>query len=102
MAVTRTLAELAADVRLGDGATDPTGPHGVILARIAGAARVLVEQYAPDAPDEISNEAFTRLAGYLMDHDPSGMMRGGPSPIRSSGAASLLAPWKVRRGGLID
>ena len=99
--VTRTLAELAGDLRIGDGETEPTGPAAVILARIAATAKVLVVRYAPDAPDAIHDEAYVRVAGWLYDADPSGSTPGGPAALRSSGAASILGPYKVRRGGLI-
>ena len=101
MSVTRSIEQLAADLRIGDGVTAPTGPTAVLLARIAATATAMVEQYAPDAPDTIHNESFVRLAGWLFDSDPSGATPGGPAAMRASGAASLLSPYKVRRGGLI-
>ena len=99
--VTRTLAQLAADLRLGDGTTAPTGPQGIVLARIDAVARVMVETAAPSAPEAIQNEAHARLSGWLFDSDPSGASPGGPSALRSSGAAAILAPYKVRRAGVI-
>ena len=99
--VTRTLAQLAADLRLGDGATAPVGPVGIVLARIDATARAMVLEYAPGAPDAIHDEAYVRLAAWLYDADPSGSTPGGPQALRSSGAASLLSPYKVRRGGVI-
>ena len=101
MAVTRTLAQLSADLRIGDGVTDPTGAQAVVLERIAATAAAMVQKYAPDAPDAIHNEALVRLAGWLYDADPSGQNPGGPAAMRASGAASILSPYKVRRGGLI-
>ena len=47
MAVNRGLAELAGDLRVGDGTTEPTGPVRVILERIAATARVMVVEYVP-------------------------------------------------------
>ena len=99
--ITRSLAQLAGDLRLGDGVADPTGPAAVLLERIAATARVMVVDYAPNAPDAIHDEAFVRLAGWLYDADPSGSTPGGPTALRSSGAASLLGPYRVRRGGQI-
>ena len=101
MAVTRTIPQLAADLRIEDGVTEPTGADLVVLTRIAATAKVMVESYAPAAPDAIQNESFTRLAGFLFDSDPSGASPGGPVAMRSSGAASLLGRYRVRRGGLI-
>ena len=60
----------------------------VVLERIAATARAMVTRYAPDAPDELHDEAFVRLAGFLYDADPAGRMPGGPSAMRSSGAAA--------------
>ena len=99
MAVTRTLAQLAGDLRAGDGATDPTGPVAVVLARIDATARAMVVKFAPDAPDAIHNEAYVRLAGWLYDMDPSGP--GNANALRASGAAALLGPYRERRAGLI-
>ena len=99
--ITRTLAQLAGDLRIGDGETDPTGPAAVLLERIAATAKVLVVRYAPNAPDAIHDEAYVRVAGWLYDADPAGSTPGGPTALRSSGAASLLGPYLVRRGGLI-
>ena len=101
MAVTRTLSQLAADLRIGDGVTEPTGAVAVVLARIDATAREMVQKHAPLAPDAIHNEAFVRLCGWLHDADPSGSTPGGPSALRSAGAAAILAPYKVRRAGRI-
>jgi len=101
VAVTRTLAQLAADLRIGDGTTAPTGAVAVVLGRIDATARAMVVAYAPDAPDAIHNESYARLAGWLFDQDPTARAPGGSSAMRSSGAAALLSPYKVRRGGLI-
>ena len=101
MAVTRTLTELAADLRMGDGDTAPAGAVAVVLGRIEATAKALVVDYAPDAPDAIHNESFVRLAGWLYDADPSGSSPGGPAALRASGAMSLLRLYKVRRAGLI-
>ena len=102
MAVNRTLAQLGADLRIGDGTIAPTGAVGAVLGRIDATARTLVEAYAPDAPEAIANEAYVRLAGWLYDSDPSGANPGGPAAMRASGAAALLGQFRVRRGGLIQ
>ena len=86
---------------MSDGTTIPAGPVGIVLARIAATARQAVVTYAPAAPDAIHDEAFVRLAGWLYDADPSGSRAGGADGMRASGAASLLAPYHVRRGAKI-
>ncbi len=101
MAVVRTLAQLAGDLRIGDGTTEPTGPEAVVLARIDATARVLVTDYAPNAPDAIHTEAYVRLAAWLYDSDPSGANPGGRAAMRASGAASILGGFRVRRAGII-
>ena len=101
MAVTRTLTQLAADLRIGDGTTAPTGANLVLLTRIAATATAMVTKYSPNAPDAIHDEALVRLSGWLFDSDPSGANPGGPVAMRASGAASLLSPYKIRRAGLI-
>ena len=99
--ITRSLIQLAADLRIGDGETALTGPAAVVLERIAKTAKVLVVRYAPNAPDAIHDEAFVRVAGWLYDAGPDQSTPGGPTALRSSGAASILGPYRVRRGGVI-
>ena len=101
MAVTRSLAQLSADLRIGDGSAEPTGQVRIVLERIASTASAMVLKYAPNAPDEIHNEAYVRLAAFLYDNDASGGSQVGPSAIRASGAAAIMGPWRVKRAGLI-
>ena len=97
-----TLGALAVHLRLStDPETAPTGALATVLGRILATASAMVDAYAPDAPGAIADEAVVRLAGWLYDADPSGASPGGPSAMRASGAASILGPYKVRRGGLI-
>jgi len=102
VAVTRTLAQLAADLRLGDGDATPTGPLLVILQRVDATARTVVTRFAPDAPDAIHNEAYVRLSAWLYDADPTGASPGGPKGLLASGAGALLAPYRVQRGTLVE
>ena len=88
--ITRTLAQLAGDLRIGDGETDPTGPAAVLLERIAATAKVLVVRYAPNAPDAIHDEAYVRVAGWLYDADPAGST---PGDRPRSGAPGLPRSW---------
>ena len=76
------------------------------------------ERYAPDAPAETLIEAATQMAGYLIGTgsnlhrrsmtDPSGTMleiehdaQATRNAFRYSRAASLLAPYRVLRAGVI-
>ena len=104
MAVVRSLAELAGDLRLGDGVTEPTGPAAVILARIDATSRVMVVAYAPLAPDEIHTEAHVReaLLGGFGTADPErDRLLGGPAAhaLPAAPLRSLAGPYKVRRAG---
>ena len=70
-------------------------------------------QYAPGAPASTSRESILRFSGWLLEAPSGGVksestgdistsyspaMTGG---FRASGAAALLAPWRVRRAGAI-
>ena len=79
--------------------------------RLHAVALGLVAAYAPGAPDELRTEAIIRTAGYLQaDQAGARVMRrldvadhltieprAAGSPLRLSGAAALLAPYRVRR-----
>ena len=87
------------------------------IIRYASVASALIERFCPEAPQVIRDEALLRCAGWLKA-TPSAMplnsvrvgiiaIRRGPSmhqylsALRNSGAMALLAPWKVRRAGVI-
>ena len=88
MAVTRTIEQLGADLRIGDGfrSTDRCGRSGAGAHR-RDRPKVLVEAYASDAPVALQNEAYVRVAGYLYDSDPA-TGRGSPDALKASGAAA--------------
>ena len=84
-----------------------------LAGRLLAVAAALVTRFAPTAPEAVQNEATLRCIGWLAEAPASGI-RGqetGPfkweySPhmtgaLRTSGAMSLLSPWKVRRAGAI-
>ena len=103
MAVTITVAELA----------EAIGTDSTTATRLPAVATALVERYAPDAPDAISNEAVIRTAGWLAEQpaaaitsETEGDIRTSYAPtamsaLRHSGAMALLSPWKIRRAGAI-
>ena len=75
---------------------------------LATAAAALVDRYAPDAPATVANEAAVRTAGWLRDSEPAfdavsidgdnvNYRPPNASPLRASGAAALLSPYRVRR-----
>ena len=94
MAVTLTVAELAAAIRLGSSAEE-TDQATRLLAYVATA----VTKHAPDAPDVVQNEAAIRLAGYLFDQPNAGRGVGYADALRNSGAAAILLPYRVHRAG---
>ncbi|MCY4394987.1 MAG: hypothetical protein OXC10_07630 [Rhodospirillaceae bacterium] len=106
MAVTLTPEALAA--RIQGAATEPAAAESLLAL-----AKARVELYAADAPEAVQNEAAIRYAGYMAQSDFGAIRKEsiGPSDIeyvtnhaagfRNSGAAGLLAPWRVRRAGVI-
>ena len=103
MAVTLTAAQLA----------EAVGVDSKTATRLLAVAAELVNRFAPDAPDAISNEAAIRTAGWLAEQ-PSAAIRAETeadistsyapsmqSALRHSGAMALLSSWKIRRAGAI-
>ena len=97
MAVTIGVPELAVAIgvaaRQEDGSITVPADQTEILTRQLRAVIALVDQRAPGAPDDISDEAAIRLAGWLYDVDPA-QLRFGSNPMLHSGAGTLLAPWR--------
>ena len=105
MAITLTAAQL----------TTRTGALPADAPGLLAAVSELVMKYAPDAPDTLQNEAVVRLGGYLATADYGAVVEQefGSSAVRhryvvnhaamftSSGAAAILAPWRVRRVGAV-
>ena len=78
----------------------------------ARAAAEIVIGYGSDAPQFIQDTALLRVASFLLEHPAAGIRSettdqlttsyiARQSPLRDSGAMSLLSPFKMRRGGLI-
>ena len=99
MAVTLTVEQLAAHLRLSDGES-VAEPTAGILTRHLATATALIESYAPNAPEAVQNEAAIRLCGWLYDA-PSHGMRGIQNGLSASGAAALLGRWRERRVGVV-
>lgn len=100
MALTITVEQLAAHLRLSDGQAVAEPTNG-ILTRHLETARVLIESYAESAPEAAQNEAAIRLVGWLYDLPTHGM-RGIQNGLSASGAAALLGPWRERRVGVVQ
>ena len=98
----------ASDLTTEDAATFPAGSR---TDRIAEAAALSVDRYAPTAPDDISDEAMMRYATALATataHQNRVMIQSGDIRVRfitddadlfrRCGAKALLSPYRVRRG----
>ena len=92
-----TTADFLRALRLTAGDVDATAE----AERLAATSETMVNQYAPDAPEAILDEARLRVAGYLYDAPPDGG-RTVRSPLLHSGAAALLAPYRKHRAGVAD
>ena len=66
-----------------------------VLDRGLAAATAAVEDYAPNAPVALQNEAVVRVASRL--YDQSGAEGRGGNPMILSAAAFLLAPYRSSR-----
>ena len=93
-----TTAQLADALRLDAADAKVAGQ----LQRIQPAAEAAVLRFAPQAPEAIRDEATIRLAGYLYDAPtvPQPGIALTTAPLRASGAAGLLAPYRRHRLGI--
>ena len=94
MAVTITVEELQAALRLGDSAEETAE-----VTRLHTYAAEAVTIHAPDASDTAHNEATRRLAGYLFDMPEAARGDAYANAMRNSGAARILLPYRLHRAG---
>lgn len=88
-----TAAQLAAAMRLiPDAATAVPAEYADTVTRLLGVTEALVEQYAPNAPEVVRDEARVRLAGYLFDRPPETPSAGA---LFYSGAQGLLTHYRT-------
>ena len=93
-----TVAQLAVALRLStDPLLEPNPAISSLLTRQLGVAEAFIEVYAPDAPQDVKNEATIRMAGYLFDSPTAPSQQRYTSIFYNSGASALLAPWMDRR-----
>lgn len=113
-AVSATVERAAAIVRLKREIAGRAVYNDDDAAHLGEAASAIVEREAPGAPQAVKDEATIRLAGYWSQSDYGGIesetsvgdakasyFRPPLSAFRYCGAKSMLAPWKVRRAGVI-
>ena len=94
MAVTLTVAQLAAALRVGS-----TPEETAEVTRILTYVTEAITRHAPSAPDPVHNEAAIRLGGYLFDQPTAGRGIGYANALRNSGAAAILLPYRIHRAG---
>ncbi len=91
-----------------------TDPGLDLVNELLAAATAIIDGYARNAPDAISNESCVRLASWLKRGSGAAdsisisgtRLSWRPTPgrnaLRSSGAAGLLAPWHRPRATVIE
>ena len=95
MAVNLTVEVLAHAIRVTSSPTAAlTTEQTTTVARLLGASSAMVDNYASEAPEAVSNEAAIRLAGWMLDQPPGRM---NADALGLSGARSMLGPWRIRR-----
>ena len=98
MAITLTVQQLAAALRLGDSAEETAE-----ATRLLAFASVAVERHLGAAfattPEAVVNESVVRCCGYLYDMPNAGRGAGHADVLRNSGVLALLLPWRVHRAG---
>lgn len=91
MAVSLSIAELSAAIRVGN-----TDPEKAEVTRLLGYAQAEINRFATQAiPQGIENEAAVRIIGYLYDAPTTAYA----NVLTNSGAAAMLLPYRVHRGG---
>lgn len=96
MAIDRAAA--AAALRIPDSSDSGDGP---LLDRLVAVAIAIVEDYAPNAPQAVKDEAGLRLVGRLYDLPPENN-QGTAGMLNGSGASGLLSRWRARSAHLVD
>lgn len=92
MALTITIQQLSAAVRLTATESVPPEPMGTILARQMGVAEAIIEEYVDaDTPDDVKNEAAVLIVGYLFEAPVAS--RTPQSAFTHSTAKALLSGW---------
>ena len=100
MAFSISDGQIAVLIRAATDSTSVPAPVALALSFLVPAAKDMIEQYAPGAPGEVMDTALVRLAGYLYDMGPESARLS--NPLVNSGAAAILAQWRVHRAGVIN
>ena len=97
MAVTITVAELQAALRLGDSAEETAE-----VTRLHAYSVEAVTEHAPNASETDMNEAVRRLSDFCLICPKQGATRPKRTLMRNTGAARMLLPYRVHRAGYAD
>ena len=95
MAITLTIAQLVAALRLTD-----TTEELAEATRLHALASEITTTTAPGAPDVVQNECVVRLAAFLYDMPTAAPGDSYANAWRSSGAGRLALPYQIHRAGL--
>ena len=97
MAVTITVQNLAARLRITDGTAPPPEPVNSELTDYLAAATARIQTFAPTAPDAVHNLAAVVYVAYLYESPGAASGDGFANAWRNSGARSLLTPYRTLR-----
>ena len=86
--------ELASALRLGDSPEEISE-----VSRLFDYAIIAVRKFGPQAPAAVLREAVIRLCGFLFDAPFAPKSISYANSLTNSGAAAILAPYRVHRGG---
>ena len=100
MAVTLTVDELSAALRLGDTDLEAAQATRLLDYAIEAVSRHLGDASYTATPSAIVNEAAIRLAAYLFDAPTASSGMTYANALRNSGAAVMLLPYRVHRAGI--
>ena len=97
MAVTLTVAQLSAAIRVGNSAEEVAEVTRLLAWATETVSKHLGTTYS-STPETIVNEAVIRLAGYQFDR-PYASSLGLADVLRNSGAAAILLPYRIIDAG---
>ena len=97
MAVTVTVAQVIDAIRAGNSDAEVKE-----VERLLGFATAVVTEHAPGAPDVIANEAAIRMVGWMFDAPNAAGQSTFANALVSSGAGSILLPYRTHRAGPIQ
>ena len=98
MAVTITVDELVAALRLGSTVEERAEASRLLTVATAAVTRHLGDAFTT-TPDAVVNEFVVRWCGYAFDMPLAARGAGFADVARNSGALAIILPWKIHRAG---